>query len=174
MPLSLLPVASEDIPALTKIHLDGFIRIPVNQAIWPHGVTPAVVSTTQTRHLKSFETDELARFLKVVDDELGQEIAVAVWFVFDSSEAEGRRRDLAPREWGPDANSEVGAKFWAGIVEARQCMRGKSHCCELSIIPNATLRRKGCRRSTGQSHLACSRHIGNYKCPGLIFTVSPS
>lgn len=131
MGLSLRPVVSStDIPILTKIHLDAFIRIPVNQAIWSNGITQAIVSTTERRNLKSFESGTNAQFLKVVDEDLDELIALAIWFVFETPEAEKNRMDLVAREWGPDANSEIGTEFWAGTLEARRTMHGKPHCCK--------------------------------------------
>jgi hypothetical protein len=137
MPLSLRPVvSSEDIPALAKIHLDAFIRIAVNQAIWPNGITQDVLSNAQVRHLKSFESGNLAQFFKVVDEDLDEAIAFAIWVVFDTPEAERQRADLVPREWGPDANLEIANRFWAGIIESRRIMGGKPHCCKFANIPN--------------------------------------
>jgi hypothetical protein len=136
MPLSLLPVASiEEIPALNKIHLDAFVRIPVNQAIWPDGITEAILSSSEARGRKAFAAGSSAQYLKVVDAELDETVAFAIWYIFETPEAESKRTDLAPREWGPDTNLDIATKFWAGIIESRRIMAGKPHCCE--PIPHA-------------------------------------
>lgn len=68
MPLTLLPVTSiSDISTLTRIHLDAFIRVPINRAIWPHGITQSVFSRAESGHLKALESDPSARLFKVVD-----------------------------------------------------------------------------------------------------------
>lgn len=79
MPPSLLPVASiEEIPALNKIHLDAFVRIPVNQAIWPDGITEAILSSSEARSRKAFAAGSPAQYLKVVDAELDETVAFAI------------------------------------------------------------------------------------------------
>lgn len=131
MPFSLQPVTSpEDVPTLTKIHLDAFIRVPVNQAIYPFGITPAVLSSAEARNRKAVARGSLAQCLKVVDLELGETIAFAIWYIFDTPEAESKRTDLVPREWGPDVNLKIATEFWTAIIRSRRMMNGKPHCCE--------------------------------------------
>jgi hypothetical protein len=134
MCLSILPVASiEEIPVLNKIYL-AFLRIPVNQAIWPDGITEAVLFSSEARSRKTFAAGIPARYLKVVDADLDEIVAFAIWYIFETPEAESRRTDLVPREWGPDTNLEIATKYWAGIVKSRRIMAGKPDCCEPSPL----------------------------------------
>lgn len=147
MPLSLLPVTSPaDIPTLTHLHLDAFIRIPINHAIWPHGITDNVLGHAETSHRKALDADPSARYLKVVDDDTSAIIAFARWHVFATPEAESQRWDLKPRDWGKDVDLDVAGAFWVEIVRARRRMEGKAHCCELylcsidlGLIPHACI-----------------------------------
>jgi hypothetical protein len=98
MSLSILPVASiEEIPVLNKIHLDAFLRIPVNQAIWPDGITEAVLFSSEARSRKNFAAGIPAQYLKVVDADLDEIVAFAIWYIFETPEAESKRTDLVPR-----------------------------------------------------------------------------
>jgi hypothetical protein len=67
-----LVVPSENVPTLTKIHLERFLRVQMNQTIWRDSIILDVLSNTGVLNLKSFKSGNLARGIKDVDGDLDE------------------------------------------------------------------------------------------------------
>lgn len=135
MPLHLLPIDSlTEIPTLARIHLEAFMLVRVNQAMYPLGLTPPIIAATEARHRNTLLNDPTARYVKVVDTDLdGKTIAFAEWHLFSTPEEEASRLDLGVKTWPADVNLPLMEEFWDQIIRARKTMAGIPHVF-LSII----------------------------------------
>lgn len=109
----------------------------INQALYSHGLTQAIIGSTEARHREYITNDPTARYLKIIDSELDDQIiAFAEWHIFSTASKEAARLDLAPRTWPSDVNLPLATEYWGHIVNARKGMTGKPHVF-LSVIATA-------------------------------------
>lgn len=137
MPLQLERVTSQsDVSKIVKVHYASFLTSTVMKVIYPEGATQSVTADTEKKFSTALDTEPSLRLLKAIDDETGDIVAFAKWYIFDTAEAESRRTDIGHWEMPEDCNAAAAADFFGQIVEARKTMAGKPHCRKPRTTPS--------------------------------------
>lgn len=80
------------------------------------------------------------RFLKVVDTNVGEIIALARWSVYESERPESEWKRKFRRDWDEGTNVDAANEYMNALMEKRQkVMGGCPHCCKCEV--NAASRR---------------------------------
>ena len=120
-----------DIQRLLDIMYAAF-RDPWDCIMFPEIPVPEARGASVERWRNEISKDPTIRFLKAVDTDVGQIIALARWNVYEVERPESAWKTTGARDWDTGTNVEAANEFFNSVVEKRQkTMGGKPHCCKL-------------------------------------------
>ena len=119
-----------DIQRLLDIMYAAF-RDPWDRIMFPEIPIPEARGASVERWRNEISKDPTTRFMKAVDTELGQIIALARWNVYEEERPERVWKTTGARDWDTGTNVEAANDFFNAVVEKRQkTMGGNPHCCK--------------------------------------------
>ena len=131
--LKLCEVQLDDIKATTALTFAAFADNVFNKLMYPHGVTPAIISYFVERDTKGWHKDPCARHMQVKDTQTGEIISYSQWFIYpERSRAElSRPINL---EWPDGCDAEKNnALFNNGKRKRDGIMGGKPYMCMFTL-----------------------------------------
>lgn len=138
MPISVSPLLPTDIPASARLELEAFRSHPRIPMLWRAGYTPDLYAFYESTKRDGLADPE-SRYMKAVDDETGQLMAVSeLTFVLDS-EKHAREKEPVdpdgqpPENWPVRGNWEL-RRFFSLNTERweRQWLGGKPYTSKLT------------------------------------------
>lgn len=103
MPISISPLLPTEIPASARLELEAFRSHPRIPMLWRAGYTPDLYAFYEFTKRDGLADPE-SRYMKAVDDETGQMMAVAEWaFVLDPEKHDREKEPVDP-EGRPPGN----------------------------------------------------------------------
>ena len=127
-----------DIQRLLDIMYAAFSKDPWDRIMYPHIPAPEARGASIERWRDEISIDPTMHFMKVVDTDIGEIIALARWNVYEVERPESEWKSTKPRNWDIGANVEAANEFYNAVCESRQSvMGGKPHCRKfgLSSLP---------------------------------------
>ncbi|EMC92690.1 hypothetical protein BAUCODRAFT_52542, partial [Baudoinia panamericana UAMH 10762] len=148
MAITILPLLEADIPSFVKIELEAFRSHPRMPMLFPMPYQDDLYAFYNERKTISFRDDE-CRFMKAVDDETGNIVAVSEWtFSLDSNKTAIARlsdpNEQPPANWPKGGN--WGLRQWFKIEWEewrRENLAGKAYILLDILVTNPTQQRRG-------------------------------
>lgn len=109
MAITICPLNEADIPAFVRVELEAFKPHPRIPMMWPRGYTDDLYDFYKQRKTDSFH-DVTGRFMKAVDIETNQILAVSEWTFSLDPVAEAQKKPADPNE-GPPAKWPEGGNW---------------------------------------------------------------
>lgn len=135
MPLELRPATQADAARGAEIEARAYAPNPSNRILFPGPFPPEAVSARAAQLAEQLRgEDDSARWLKVVDTDLGEgaptTVSWARWHIY----ADSSRPRSGPRTFGPGCNVEACELLFGGIDGQRERLMGeKPYVCGSSL-----------------------------------------
>ncbi|KAI9850371.1 MAG: hypothetical protein M1838_005761 [Thelocarpon superellum] len=132
-----------DLAPAWEIMKAAFESDPINLVLYPHGRTAENDEKTLDDWRKEIESEPYHRFVKAVDDETGEMMGWAKWYLYLTERAES--------EWNPPSTDKSPAEpsnfasiFFGMLAEKRKkIFAGNPYCFLKILVTHPTHQRKG-------------------------------
>lgn len=123
-----------DIQRLLDIMYAAFSKDPWDRIMYPQIPAPDARGASIARWRDEILIDSTMRFMKVVDTDIGEIVALARWNVYKVERPESEWKSTKPRDWDEGTNVEAANEFYNAMCEKRQnVMDGKPHCRKFAL-----------------------------------------
>lgn len=128
-----------DIERLLDIMYAAF-RDPWDCIMYPKIPAPEARGASIERWRDEISEDPTMRFMKAVDTDVGEIIALARWNVYEVERPESEWKSTGARKWDVGTNFEAANEFYNAVCEKRKRIMGGNPHCRMFLAFLSTIR----------------------------------
>ncbi|KAF2111985.1 acyl-CoA N-acyltransferase [Lophiotrema nucula] len=132
MPILVKEATDADIPRACEVETAAYANNAASPFLFPGPFPPDSRQQRINRLIQDYQNDPTVKWMKVVDEELGEAIAFAKWHIYDTSEKASKAE--RPLIFGEGSNKEACLAFFGGIAKKKAAIMGDTPHIYLHLL----------------------------------------